>query len=323
MSARMTARDRMSRLLAVIPWVVERDGAPLDEISARFDYPRKQLVDDLTEVVLFVGVHPFTPDSLIEVDITDDRVQIRYADWFSRPLRLTPEEGARLLTAGRTMLSITEAGAADDDDEQTTPLLRALAKLGMAIGESADRAVDVRLGNAPEATLDTLRRAVADGTRVELDYYTYGRDELTTRAVDPARVFSDLGHWYLHGYCHRADDERVFRVDRIRDVRPTGEPITHPLEGGGASFTPGGDDPRVTLELPAGARWVVEQYPTESVEALDDGRLRVVMAVTAVPWLERLLLRLGPDARIAAADAPLDDDLAAAAAARVLARYRR
>lgn len=315
MSGRLTARERMGRLLAVIPWVVEQDGAPLDEIAARFDYPRPQLVDDLTQVVLFVGVHPFTPDSLIEVDITDDRVQIRYADWFSQPLRLTPEEGARLLTAGRTMLSL-------GDDEQATPLLRALAKLGMALGEGADSVVDVRLGDAPEATLDTLRRAVADGRQVELDYYTYGRDELTTRRVDPARVFSDHGNWYLHGFCHRADDERVFRVDRIRDARPTDAEITHPLEGGGASFSPGGDDPRIRLLLAPSASWVVEQYPTETETTLDDGRREVVMAVSAVPWLERLLLRLGPDAEVLEVDDPLPPDLTAAAAARVLARYR-
>ncbi|MEQ8841394.1 MAG: WYL domain-containing protein [Acidimicrobiales bacterium] len=315
MSAKLTARERMTRLLAVIPWVVEQDGALLDDITARFDYPRKQLVDDLTQVVLFVGVHPFTPDSLIEVDITDDRVQIRYADWFSQPLRLTPEEGARLLTAGRTVLSMTA-------DEGSSPLLRALAKLGMALGEGADSAVDVRLGNAPEATLGTLRQAVGRGTQVELDYYTYGRDELTTRRVDPARVFSDHGNWYLHGYCHRADDERVFRVDRIRDARPTDDAIVHPLEGGGASFTPGGDDPRVRLVLRPSATWVVEQYPTDMVTTLDDGRLDVVMAVTAVPWLERLLLRLGDDAEILDVDPPLEIGLAAAAAARILTRYR-
>lgn len=316
MSAKLTARERMTRLLAVIPWVVEQDGAPLDEIATRFDYPRAQLVDDLTQVVLFVGVHPFTPDSMIEVDITDDRVQIRYADWFSQPLRLTPEEGARLLTAGRTVLSLT------DDDEQATPLLRALAKLGMALGGSADSAVDVRLGDAPEATLDTLRRAVGDGTQVELDYYTYGRDQLTSRLVDPARVFSDHGNWYLHGYCHRADGERVFRVDRIRDARPTATPITHPLDGGGGSFTPDGADPRIRMRLEPGAAWVVEQYPTEGVTTLDDGRLEVVMAVTAVPWLERLLLRLGPKAEVAAVDEPLAADLTSAAASRILARYR-
>jgi proteasome accessory factor C len=314
MSAKLTARDRMTRLLAVIPWVVEQDGAPLDEIAARFDYPRTQLVDDLTEVVLFVGVHPFTPDSLIEVDITDDRVQIRYADWFSQPLRLTPEEGARLLTAGRTVLSL-------GDDEQSTPLLRALAKLGMALGESADSAVDVRLGDAPEATLHTLRRAIGDARQVELDYYTYGRDALTTRRVDPARVFSDHGNWYLHGYCHRAEGERVFRIDRIRDARPTDDPITHPLDGGGVSFSPDGDDPRIRIRLSPAASWVVEQYPTESVTTTDDGRIEVVMAVTAVPWLERLLLRLGPDAEVVSVDEPLDAGLASVAAARILARY--
>ena len=316
MSGRMTARERMTRMLAVIPWVVEQEGALLDEVAGRFDYPRAQLVNDLTEVVLFVGVHPFTPDSLIEVDITDDRVQIRYADWFSQPLRLTPAEGARLLTAGRSVLSL------GDDESNAGSLLRALTKLGMALGESADQAVDVRLGDAPEATLDILRVAISAGTQVELDYYTYGRDDLTTRVVDPARVFSDHGNWYLHGYCHRADDERVFRVDRVRDAHPLGTPVVHALDGGGESFSPSGDDPRVHLRLPADARWVPEQYPIESHEVMADGRIEVVLAVTAVAWLERLLLRLGPGAEVVEASAPLSEDLVTAAAARVLERYR-
>jgi proteasome accessory factor C len=319
MTAKLTARERMARLLAVIPWVVEQDGAPLDEIAGRFDYPREQLVDDLTQVVLFVGVHPFTPDSLIEVDITDDRVQIHYADWFSQPLRLTPEEGARLLIAGRSVLSSSEPAG---DDPAASPLLRALTKLGMALGESADRAVDVRLGDAPEATLRTLRAAIGDSLQVELDYYTYGRDELTTRVVDPARVFSDHGNWYLHGYCHRASAERVFRIDRIRDARATDLPIEQELVGGGAAFTPDADDPRIHLRLAADAAWAVEQYPTESVERQDDGTYHVVMAVTAVPWLERLLLRLGPKSQILTAEDPLSDDLVASAASRILSRYR-
>ena len=318
MNAKMTAPERMARLLAVIPWVVSREGAMIDEIVERFDYPRPQLVGDLTEVVFFVGVYPFSPDSMIEVDITDDRVQIRYADWFSRPLRLTPEEGARLLTAGRSVLSL---GGDEQADGQASALLRALTKLGVALGEAADQAVEVRLGDAPEAILDTLRRSVAESVQVDLDYYTYGRDELTSRRVDPARVFSDHGNWYLQGWCHRAQGERVFRVDRIRDACLTTSPIEHRLEGGGASFTASGDDPRVDLRLAPGAAWVVEQYPIEAVTTDDDGHLRVRMAVTAIPWLERLLLRLGPSVELTKADAPIADDLVAAAAARVLTRY--
>ena len=50
-------------------------------------------VDPLVGGVLFlVGVYPHTPDQLIEVVIEDDRVWIHYADWFARPLRLTPPE---------------------------------------------------------------------------------------------------------------------------------------------------------------------------------------------------------------------------------------
>ena len=92
MSARLNARDRLARLLSVIPWVADHpEGVPIDDIVARFAYPRTQLLEDLQEIVFFVGVHPFTPDSLIEVDVSDDQVSIRYADWFSRPLRLSPD----------------------------------------------------------------------------------------------------------------------------------------------------------------------------------------------------------------------------------------
>ncbi len=322
MNPKLTASERMNRLLAVIPWVVEQQGAPLDEIVARFDYPRSQLVEDLTGVVFFVGVHPFTPDSMIEVDISDDEVQIRYADWFSRPLRLTPSEGARLLTAGHSLLSGQFGTGDDDGDEAASPLLRALTKLGMALGEAADQAVEVRLGHAPTETLPPLRSAVSRGEQIDIEYYTYGRDELTQRIVEPLRIFSDNGNWYLHAWCHRATGERIFRVDRIRSVRLTGDPVEHQANDSGGSFTPHGDDPRVLLRLHPDSVWVTEQYPTESVETDAEGWLNVGMAVSAVGWLERLMLRLGPRAEIVSIDPPLSPSLVSNAANRVLERYR-
>ena len=321
MNPRLTASERMIRLLAVIPWVVEQQGAPLDEIVARFDYPRSQLVEDLTGVVFFVGVHPFTPDSMIEVDISDDEVQIRYADWFSRPLRLTPGEGARLLTAGHSLLG-GDFATGDEGDEAASPLLRALTKLGMALGEAADQAVEVRLGHAPTETLPPLRSALNRGEQIDIEYYTYGRDELTRRIVEPLRIFSDNGNWYLHAWCHRATDERIFRVDRIRSVRLTGESVEHQASDSGGSFTPHGDDPRVRLRLHPDAAWVTEQYPTESVETDSQGRFVVTMAVSAAGWLERLMLRLGPAGEIVSVDPPLSVGLVSNAANRVLERYR-
>ena len=318
MSNRLTARDRLTRLLSVIPWVARQDdGALIEDIVTRFDYPRTQLLDDLQDVVFFVGVHPFTPDSLIEVEIGDERVHIRYADWFSRPLRLTPEEGARLLTAGRSVLPLTES----DDDDKAGPLLRALTKLGTALGESAANAVDVRLGHAPSDTLAVLRDAVARQHQIDIEYYTYGRDELTERRVDANRLFSDQGNWYLSGWCHRAVGERVFRVDRIRTVARTDEPNAEVGPANASSFSPDGDDPRVVLRLAQSARWVVKQYPVEQVIENDD-HIEVTMAVTAIAWLERLLLRLGPAAELVHLDPTLPADLCRDAATRVLTRYQ-
>ena len=97
-------------------------------------------------------------------------------------------------------------------------------------------------------------------------------------------------------------------------------PVEHSDAGVDGAFTPSNDDPRVTLQLAPTARWVVEQYPVESVD--DDGEhLIVTMAVSARGWLERLLLRLGPEATVLKADPSLGTGLANSAADRILARY--
>lgn len=331
MSTRLTAAERMARLLGMIPWVVARDGALINEMTARFDYPRDQLLADLTEVLFFVGVHPYTPDTLIEVDIADEMVHIRYADWFSRPLKLSAEEAARLLVAGRSVLALTPeggeppSGKADDGgkaDDEAGPLLRALAKLGLVLGDEAGARVEVSLGYAPQATLETLRQAVDDRRRVEIDYYSYHRDRLTARAVDPALVFSDRGHWYLSGWCHRAGAERVFRVDRIRSVALTEAPIEVDLSPREAPIpAPDPDGPVVTIRLAPAAAWAAEQYPILDRRDLGGGAVEVKM-VAPPTWLARLLVRLGPDAEVVERDPAISPDLAASTAARILERYR-
>ena len=82
------------------------------------------------------------------------------------------------------------------------------------------------------------------------------------------------------------------------------------------------DAPRVVLDLEPSARWVAEVHPTEAVEDLGDGRLRVTLSVSARPWLERLLLTLGPLATLVHVDDRLGGpETARAAARRILARY--
>ena len=325
---RLSAAERLARLLGVIPWVVDRGGAHVDEISDRFDYPREQLLEDLTQVLFFVGVHPFTPDTLIEVDIVDEIVDIRYADWFSRPLRLTAPEATRLLAAGRSVLGMVAEpdGRGSDSAGGAGPLTRALAKLSLALGDGGDALghIDVCLGDAPAATLDAVRAAAARCRRIEIEYYSLGRDVLTSRAVDPARVFSHDGEWYLSGWCHRAGAERVFRVDRIRSVAVTDTPVEAELPNDATlGLEMGVEGPSVTLRLAPEASWAADYYPARRRIQHADGRVEATMAVAHTAWLERLLLQLGPNAEMVSHDEAVDAGVRTRAARRVLERYRR
>jgi proteasome accessory factor C len=308
---RLSANERLQRILSLVPWVAAHDGPSIAEVCSRFGCTEAELLDDL-ELLFLCGLHPYTPDVLIDVDVADGRVWIRYADYFARPLRLTPSEGLALLAAGRTLLA---APGADPDG----PLARGLAKLARAVGVDAEESIEVSLGAAPPETLEVLSTAAARHRQVEIEYYAFGRDEWTRRVVDPYAVFSAGGQWYLSAWCHAVEDERLFRVDRVREAAVLEADFDPPERRPELSvYQARPDDPRVTLELDAAGRWVAEQYPTEAVEDLGEGRLRVTLAVSERPWLERLLLRLGPAARVVHGD----PDVGREAACRVLARYQ-
>ncbi len=285
---KISAKDRMARLIAAIPWIVAQDGASIDEIAERFDYPRDLLLGDLQDVVFYVGVPPYTPDTLIEVTIDDDMVWISYADWFARPMRLSGAEILSLLAAGETALAF-------DNQDEAGALARGLTKLRLATGSDADT-VDVQLGNAAVSTLPTLRSASTGHVCVDITYYSFARDEYTERRIEPSRFFVDGGHWYVGGYCHLADDERVFRVDRIETAAATTEPFSRPAATPEETFAMA-NAPRVTIELPLSRERVLDGLP---IDHRTDGEelVTVTLPVSSTRWLEQLLLRLGPGARL-------------------------
>ena len=314
--SRITASDRLQRLLALIPWVAANDGPTVRDVCERFDLKERDLLADIG-LVSMVGVPPYTPDELFDVVVEDGRVWVHLSPSFRRSLRLTPEQALALVAAGATLRSVPGA-------DPSGPVARGLAKLAATLGVDPDEVVDVDLGQASASVLGTLRDASNSQRRVRLDYYSHGRDERTQRDVDPYRVYADQGQWYLVGFDHLRNEERLFRVDRIVEVEPLADTFVSPEEPRThALYEPGPDDERVVLDLDASAAWVAEAYPVEEIAEAPDGRTRVTLAVSARPWLVRLLLRLGPHAEVVGSSSA---ELLAArsdAASRILDRYGR
>ncbi len=314
--SRPSAGDRLRRLLSLLPWLADHPGTTIGEICDRFGFTRDQLLADL-DVVWMVGIPPYTPDQLIELQFDEDRVSILLGSYFQRPLRLTPDQALALVTAGQSLLA--EPGA-----DPEGPLARGLAKLARALQLDPDAAVAVHLGAAGSEILEHLRAAIRSGRRVRLDYYSFGRDERSEREVDPHRLWAEGGSWYLGAHCHRAEGTRVFRLDRVVGVEVLDTATsTVPDPGEPAVFTPTSEGATATLRLDPEAAWVVDYYPNEGVQETDDGSLRVVLPVASVRWLEQLLVRLGPLAAVEALEGGLPADPGPGAARRVLARYHR
>jgi len=320
------AREQVGRLLALVPYIQSRDEVSVAQAAADFGVRPAQIVKDLN-VLWFCGLPGLGMGDLIDVDMDalegDGVIRVSNADYLSRPLRLGSTEASALIVALRTLR--------DGGDEAVRPVVdQTLAKLEAAAGEGAALAarVDV-LVDESEAEVAAVRsdldRAVATGRQVRLGYYVPTRDESTERTVDPLRLVSADGHTYLEAWCHLAEDQRLFRLDRVSSAEVLETAVADhsslaPRDLAEGIFRPGPDALSVALELAPQARWVAEYYPVASVEERDGGRLGVRLPVSDPAWLVRLVLRLGGAATVEEPVALADDVRRAASDA--LRNYR-
>src|SRR4051794_27643889 len=191
---RTTSGLRVQRLLALVSWVAANDGPTVAEVCRRFQIDEDQLVEDLSTAMMVGADSAEYTDMPIEVVLEEGRVWVHLLS-FRRPLRLTPAEGLGLVAAGAALLDVPGADPAG-------PLGRALAKLAGVLGIEPGQTLDVDLGAVTGDVFAVLRRGATAHNQVEIQSYTESRDTWTTRTIDPWRVFTELGRWYVHGYCH-------------------------------------------------------------------------------------------------------------------------
>jgi proteasome accessory factor C len=276
------------------------------EAAAHFGVTETELRRDL-ELLFLCGLPPYGYLELIDIDVEPgpdgDTITIVAAQGLDRPLRLTGGEAVALRVAAQALADVPGL-------ERNDALERAVKKLSEATSEAdgpADLPVSMDLGGlrVDGQLLATVRAALDARTRLRIRYRNDARDEVTERDVDPHRLHLRESWFYLEGWCYRAQAVRLFRLDRIEMAQETGEPVdpaheSEVLDLDNGVFTSTAQDVRVVLELEPEARWVVDYYPVEAVDPLDpEGlRLRAVLRLGSEDYARRLLLRLGPLARL-------------------------
>lgn len=285
--------SRLSRILALIPFVLDREIADVSEIMERFGYTQAQLTKDLNTIFV-CGLPGYGPGDLMEAYMDEDEVIIDAAEFFSKAPRLTPSEALGLLAAGMTVLGSGEGSPA---------LESAVSKLSKVVMPDADTSLTVDVLDESR-NVGALRDAAAEGRVVRIVYRSVGKEETTERDVEPWSVFTTLGRWYLLGHCRLVDGQRTFRVDRIKELDVLDEVFEPPksVPEPGVGYSPSQDDVSCVIDLTPAARWVLEYYPVDVVrESSGTTRIRFHSPDVEVP--ARLLLRLGKDGKLVEGDA--------------------
>jgi proteasome accessory factor C len=292
----MSSTDRLTRLLALVPYIISRSSVSVAEAAAAFGVTEKQLIDDLN---LLWCVELRAPDPYCPIDLSYEggEIVVSEAESISRPLRLDMDEAAALLVALRTLAEIPGRGDA---------LSRVIAKLEAAAGAAArpSSQVSVQVDVRPEILVQ-VRTGLDEGRRLRMTYYVPGRDENTVRDVDPMRLLLVDGSSYLEGWCRKAEAVRLFRLDRIVELEVLAVAANipedaEPVDVDRGLYRPSPDDIRVLIELTPAGRWVADHYPCESVTELGEGRLRVELRTRDTQWVRRLALRLAGDGAVVA-----------------------
>lgn len=308
MTAATRTLQRLERILVMVPWLLDRQGVTVEEVTRRFGVSRQDLAGDL-DVLGYCGLPGYGGGDLIEASIVGDRVCVRMAEFFRRPLRLSLQQALTLLLAAHALAGI-------DGLPESQDLRSAAAKLEAALntgGSRTGRPV-AQVSGAPRLAIDLraqgdehlpeLRAAIAEARIVRLVYRSGSKAEITERDVEPWALVGAQGAWYLQGWCRLAEGPRDFRLDRIRDLRLSAERVerhgaTQPAP---PAYRPGPDDLQVVLELDPPAWWVAEWAVVDAVEEPHPATRRISLRTPALEWAVRLVLGLGGHARVVTPD---------------------
>lgn len=276
--------EHLVRLLNLLPYFQRHPERTLTEAAEELGVPYTQLKADLE--LLTVCGPGMLPDELVDLETTYEGVRIIDAQGLKMPLRLTPTEAGALLLSLERLEALE--GLVDPSALQSVTLkLRELARdQALGVFDSTAGQTDFMALPSPHEAIGIAQQAVAAGHRIGFQYTT--KDSTHDREVSVVRLFTHEGNTYLQGFDHQREKHRTFRVDRIT--------YPHIIE---AKATPkqsellfDSQDPfnlesaplKVTLQVAAGATWLVDYLMTEETTLNDDGSVTAILSAFDLDW---------------------------------------
>lgn len=270
--------------------------AKLSELARQYGLGMEELVS-LLESAATCGLPPYTPDQLYEilVDPEDDFVEVTLKTPLTLPRKINYPEAVLAIAAGKAIAAVLP-------DPQ--PVLQAaLDKIAFALRGYLGNLDSVEIGLDPSGCFTTLRSALLTNHQLRVEYHSVSSDELTSRVLDPYRLFLSEGKWYLKAYCHRSGEVRIFKVERVLTAYELSTSFERPISTESNAY-----QDSEGFQLPQDAPWVTVLLDLQAMALLEKilggrsrvgpvigGKREVSFQVASTEWLMGFMLQLGPN----------------------------
>ncbi|HWQ07056.1 MAG TPA: YafY family protein [Feifaniaceae bacterium] len=157
------------------------------------------------------------------------------------------------------------------------------------------------MGRVDNEKFERLKTAILEKRVLDILYCSTSGDT-SNRSVLPFKLIFKDKSWYLQAFCKKADDYRLFKINRIVELEVTNEHFAETFDDAppmeldslpSAAFT----TIRLRFSPPVAFR-VYDEFDRRQVEQQPDGSMLVETSLPADSWVAHYLFSFGTDVEI-------------------------
>ena len=273
-----SAVDRVTRVLDLVPFILENPGIEVSVLAAKFSVSEKQVLADL-ELIFMCGLPGYTPYELIDLAFEDGVVTVIDPQVLDKP-RVFTEIEAVVLNLGLSIIK----NAINDPGQ-----IKSIDDLQKKIGTKFTSISEISFTTSKPAFYDQVSEAITRNAAVNLTYNSISRDEVSYRTLIPKRIYLAQGNFYFIAIDTKSNQERHYRMDLILNCE-----ISNYAHTNISSFAD--IEEPFEFKIQSTNKYLTERYSDLFTGVSQKGDVYLAQGRMNNPqWLKRLVISNAPD----------------------------
>jgi len=230
-------------------------------------------------------------------------------NFFLPSMALTIDEAFSLILSAKTYSEGEGQFHKNSIESAISKILTTLPERAKELLETSSSKISVESRKTPDTggLIGKLYQAIIETKQIRMTYYSYSSNKVSERVIDPYVLTFRRRSWYLIGYCHSRHKVLMFRTNRIKTVKYTGELFQPPQNFSvdnymGKSWqVMTGKETKVIIWFNAEIAPLikeVEWHPTQQIIDLSDNSILFTSTVAGTKEIELWVLSYGEKAEV-------------------------